>query len=109
MGGSKIDPSYDLRLWSRARRVSRPAQPQSCPRPPAPSKEQALRRGQVVQAEPPTRRGEPIEVRESTRVVLGDIPKNECGVLLTLVCCFPRSLRDLPLKLPSSNTDPDLY
>ena len=40
---------------------------------------------------------ESIEVRESTRVVLGDIPKRGwCGVLLTLVSCCPRSLRDLP-------------
>ena len=40
---------------------------------------------------------ESIEVRESTRVVLGDIQKdNWCGVLLTLVSCRPRSLRDLP-------------
>ena len=41
---------------------------------------------------------ESIEVRESTRVVLGDILKK--GVvwclLLTLVSCCPRSLRDLP-------------
>ena len=40
---------------------------------------------------------ESIEVRESARVVLGDYPqKGWCGVLLTLVSCCPRSLRDLP-------------
>ena len=44
-----------------------------------------------------TARRESIEVRESTRVVLGSIPKKgRCGVLLTLVSCRPRSLRDLP-------------
>ena len=48
---------------------------------------------------------ESIEVRESARVVLGDIQKKWCGVLLTLVSCCPRSLGDLPLKLPSLNTD----
>ena len=38
-----------------------------------------------------------VEVRESTRVVLGDIPKGGwCGVLSTLVSCYPLSLRDLP-------------
>ena len=40
---------------------------------------------------------ESIEVRESTRVVLGDIKKRGwCGVLSTLVSCCPRSLRDPP-------------
>ena len=40
---------------------------------------------------------ESIEVRGSRRVVLGNISKHRrCGVLLTLVSCCPRSLRDLP-------------
>ena len=40
---------------------------------------------------------ESIEVRESTGIVLPDIEQEKCcGVLLTLVSCCPRSLRDLP-------------
>ena len=41
---------------------------------------------------------ESTEVRKSTRVVLGDMSpkKGWCGIILTVVSCCPRSLRDLP-------------